>query len=105
MPLLAEGGFSPGSVKDGEEGGIPVNARIRPIIWNSKTCIYLIKGSSEKESYIACHTLADVQKCIQEMVVRVAPAIGVAAAALAVLAARKIVDDLNSKEKSFLLLN
>jgi hypothetical protein len=31
MPLLAEGGFSPGSVKrDGEEGGIPVNARNTP---------------------------------------------------------------------------
>ncbi|MGI6307796.1 MAG: S-methyl-5-thioribose-1-phosphate isomerase [Dethiobacteria bacterium] len=75
---------------------------IRPIIWNSKT-LHLLdqRALPEKESYIACHTLADVQKCIQEMVVRGAPAIGVAAAFALVLAARKIVDDLNSKEKSF----
>jgi methylthioribose-1-phosphate isomerase len=44
----------------------------------------------EKEDYLVCHTHLDVQKCIKDMIVRGAPAIGVSAGFAMVLAARVI---------------
>lgn len=76
--------------------------KIRPLIWKSKVLFLLDQRALPgKESYIACRTLKDVQKCIQKMVVRGAPAIGVAAAFAMVLETRKAFDRLNSKGKSY----
>lgn len=86
----------------GKGGRLSLVEEIRPLIWNGQTLQLLDQRAlPEKENYIICHTLADVQKCIREMVVRGAPAIGVAAAFALVLAARKFVHDLNNKEKRF----
>ena len=74
--------------------------KIRPLVWNSKVLFLLDQRAlPEKENYIACHTPTEVQKCIQKMVVRGAPAIGVAAVFALVLAAHKTINGLNNKKK------
>lgn len=71
---------------------------IRPLIWQGQTLQLLDQRALPlKENYISCHTPEDVQKCIREMIVRGAPAIGVAAAFALVLAAYSFVRDSNGK--------
>ncbi|NMB34691.1 MAG: S-methyl-5-thioribose-1-phosphate isomerase [Firmicutes bacterium] len=72
---------------------------MRPLIWQGRALKLLDQRAlPEKESYITCHTLEEVQKCIREMAVRGAPAIGVASAFALVLAAQKYIHDLNAKD-------
>lgn len=72
--------------------------KIRPLIWQGQALRLLDQRVlPEKESYITCQTSEEVQKCIREMAVRGAPAIGVAAAFALVLAAQKYVRNLNDK--------
>ncbi|MDO9535860.1 MAG: S-methyl-5-thioribose-1-phosphate isomerase [Bacillota bacterium] len=55
----------------------------------------------EKEDYLECHTHLDVQHCIRDMIVRGAPAIGVAAGFAMVLAARFIIQSFHGKNTAF----
>ncbi len=74
---------------------------IRPLVWQDQMLQLLDQRAlPEKEIYITCYTPADVQECIQKMVVRGAPAIGVAAAFALVLAARNCTLEQDKKEKS-----
>ena len=104
MPLLAKRRFCFGPVRETAGKGDILNLaeEIRPLIWDGQTLQLLDQRAlPAKESYIICNTLADVQKCIREMVVRGAPAIGVTAAFALVLAARKFIHDLHSEKKRF----
>lgn len=77
---------------------------ICPIIWDGASLKLLDQRLlPEKEYYVECTTLNEVKECIEKMVVRGAPAIGVTAAFGLVLAARQIINDLNQRvaEKSF----
>ncbi len=66
---------------------------VRPIIWNGTT-LYLLDQRllPEEEVYIPCKNQKDVAESIRNMVVRGAPAIGIAAAYGMVLAVRKADD-------------
>ncbi len=73
-----------------------------PLIWKSRVLFLLDQRALPgKERYLACRTLKDVQKCIQGMVIRGAPALGVAAAFAMVLEARRVFDKLNSQGNSY----
>lgn len=76
--------------------------KIYPLLWKSKVLFLLDQRAlPEKKRYLACRTLKDVQKCIQRMIVRGAPALGVAAAFAMVLEARRAFDKLNSQGKGY----
>ncbi|NMB41511.1 MAG: S-methyl-5-thioribose-1-phosphate isomerase [Firmicutes bacterium] len=63
---------------------------ISPIIWNGLSLELLDQRLlPEVERYVHCHTFDDVKKCIEKMVVRGAPAIGVTAVFALLLTARK----------------
>jgi len=69
---------------------------IHPIIWDGASLKLLDQRLlPEKEYYVKCTTVNEVKECIEKMVVRGAPAIGVTAAFGLVLAARQIINDLN----------
>lgn len=69
---------------------------IRPIIWEGTSLKLLDQRLlPEEEYYIECSTVDDVKECIQKMVVRGAPAIGVTAAFGLVLAAHQIINNFN----------
>lgn len=55
----------------------------------------------EKEDYLECHTYLDVEHCIKDMIVRGAPAIGVAAGFAMVLAARVTIQGLRDNHAVF----
>lgn len=62
---------------------------VRPILWeNDHLWLLDQRLLPANVEYLACHTAGDVAKAIKEMVVRGAPAIGIAAAFGVVLAAR-----------------
>jgi len=64
---------------------------IKPIIWDGEILQLLDQRMlPEEEIYIQCRSVSDVVGSIKDMVVRGAPAIGVAAAFAMVLAARQI---------------
>lgn len=78
-------------------------AEIRPIIWDGKTLKLLDQRLlPRKEEYFSCSTPGDVIAGIKDMIVRGAPAIGVAAAFGMYLAARDILDQ---KEENFTFFN
>jgi methylthioribose-1-phosphate isomerase len=63
--------------------------KIRPLIWDGEALLLLDQRAlPEKELYIRCSSAEEVGDSIRDMVVRGAPAIGVAAAFAMVLAAR-----------------
>lgn len=69
---------------------------IQPLNWDNEGLILLDQRVlPQKEEYIHCFSLEDVKKAIQNMVVRGAPAIGVAAAFAMVLVARQIMQELS----------
>lgn len=73
---------------------------ISPIIWNGNSLKLLDQLLlPEKERYIDCRTPGDVRECIDKMVVRGAPAIGVAAAFGLFLAARDYYEDFIQSRK------
>lgn len=65
--------------------------KIRPLIWDGKSLLLLDQRElPQKEEYIQCNSAEDVGEAIRSMVVRGAPAIGVAAAYAMLLAAKHI---------------
>ncbi|MEW5921004.1 MAG: S-methyl-5-thioribose-1-phosphate isomerase [Bacillota bacterium] len=64
---------------------------MRPLIWNGESLLLLDQRAlPQEEIYVHCRSAAEVGESIRGMVVRGAPAIGVAAAFAMVLAARVI---------------
>lgn len=72
---------------------------IRPLIWDG-TALKILdqRVLPEKETYLECQTLDEIEKSIKEMVVRGAPAIGITAAFGMVMAAREIISELAREE-------
>ena len=70
---------------------------IKPIIWEENNLKLLDQRLLPlEEQYITCRTCQEVGKCIREMVVRGAPAIGITAAFGLVLAAQNFIEEQGS---------
>ena len=63
--------------------------KIKPLIWDGESLLLLDQRLlPHKEVYVRCHSAEEAGKAIRDMVVRGAPAIGVAAAFAMVMAAK-----------------
>ncbi|NLX91282.1 MAG: S-methyl-5-thioribose-1-phosphate isomerase [Firmicutes bacterium] len=74
---------------------------VQPIIWDGTT-LYLLDQRllPGKETYLPCRSAHDVAESIKNMVVRGAPAIGIAAAFGMVLAARNLLSSMTDQQDS-----
>src|SRR3989338_6967348 len=72
---------------------LPANSRIRPVSWvNGAVELLDQRLLPDQESYVRLETAREVAGAIRDMLVRGAPAIGIAAAYGVVLAARQVMN-------------